>query len=312
MNVPHPSEERIQEWLDGRLSEADRADVAAHLDACPACRAEVEAWSSLWTDLSSLPSLAPGSALSSRILASVRTEPAPTARSWLARRVGRLRAAVRPPDPHPDGGLLQELLAGSLPERRAALVRAHIEACGRCEGEARAWSELLGRLDALPRHAPSEGFADAVVARLHLESSPAGGGRLATLRRNARAGLRAALGSSGPRRAWAAVAGVALTPMIVLALVTYTVFSHPLVTAGNLTRFLWTKRGSIADALTGGLARNPGPLEVWSWLDLVTRSPGAAATAFLLVTAVTSAAAWILYRNVLSPSIGPVHARSHR
>lgn len=32
--------ERLGEWLDGELDAPARAEVAAHLDACPACRAD--------------------------------------------------------------------------------------------------------------------------------------------------------------------------------------------------------------------------------------------------------------------------------
>jgi anti-sigma factor RsiW len=37
-------EPALHEWLEGWLDESARAEVEAHLRACPACRAKLEAW----------------------------------------------------------------------------------------------------------------------------------------------------------------------------------------------------------------------------------------------------------------------------
>lgn len=65
--------ERLSAWHDGALPEADRATVAAHLDACAECRATLDAYGSIGETLRSLPrEKAPAS-----ILQAVRQSAAP-------------------------------------------------------------------------------------------------------------------------------------------------------------------------------------------------------------------------------------------
>jgi anti-sigma factor RsiW len=35
----HLTDEQIQEWLDGRLTQSEGGRLDAHLEACPRCRA---------------------------------------------------------------------------------------------------------------------------------------------------------------------------------------------------------------------------------------------------------------------------------
>ena len=50
-------EPALHEWLEGWLDEPTRAAVAAHLRACPACRAKLEAWRAVGRALRELPCL---------------------------------------------------------------------------------------------------------------------------------------------------------------------------------------------------------------------------------------------------------------
>jgi anti-sigma factor RsiW len=48
---PHPDAVTLARWLDGELPGRQAGTLAAHLAACPACRAEVEAWQAIDTAL---------------------------------------------------------------------------------------------------------------------------------------------------------------------------------------------------------------------------------------------------------------------
>jgi anti-sigma factor RsiW len=50
-------EPALHEWLEGWLDESARAEVEAHLQACPACCAKREAWRAVGRALRELPQL---------------------------------------------------------------------------------------------------------------------------------------------------------------------------------------------------------------------------------------------------------------
>ena len=306
----HLSDERIQEWLDGQLSQRETADVQTHLDGCARCRAEAEVWKSVMTDLSSLSALAPAEGFGGQVLAGLgqETESAPwavRAQAWLRQRFGTV---TDPASAHPDPARLQELLEGSLQGRRSTRLQRHMAACESCSREARAWSALFTGLDALTRLAPSAGFAHAVMARVRLpEPAPV---RIALVRR-ALARVRALAGPRH-RQAWAAAAGVALTPAITAGLMAYSVFSHPLVTVGNLGTFIWLEGGALAGMLGNGvitgLMENAALFRAWMALDSLTRSPATTGAGLLFFLTLTLAAVWVLYRNLFTPSAArPAH-----
>jgi hypothetical protein len=111
---------------------------------------------------------------------------------------------------------------------------------------------------------------------------------------------------AGPRhrRAWAAAAGVALTPGVTVALVAYAVFSHPLMTLGNLASFLWLKGIAIGTALGGGfvtgLVESAAIFRAWTAFATLARSPAMAGGGLLAFSLLTLASAWVLYRNVFN------------
>ncbi len=51
----HPTEERLNDYVDGELTAPERAGVEAHLAACTACRAEVEGLRDLLRHVAGLP-----------------------------------------------------------------------------------------------------------------------------------------------------------------------------------------------------------------------------------------------------------------
>jgi anti-sigma factor RsiW len=300
-SMPHLTDERIQDWLDGRLSASEAARIEDHVDACPRCRAEVEGWQALMGELSVLEELAPRSGFGGRVLDAVGSA-APERVSLAA----RVRSWLTPPA-HPDPVRLQEFVDGTLGRRRAGVVRRHLAACTDCRGEAQRWVALVDGLAALPRHAPSPGFAHAVMSQVRV--APAASTAHSLGRRLLDRGR--ALAGPRQRRAWAAAAGVAFTPVVTTALIAYVVFSHPLVTVGNLATFVWLKGSTLAAALGGGLFG--GVIESASifnaWSAVGALSPTTAGAGLLGACALTLASAWVLYRNVIAPARQVAHAR---
>ena len=302
--IGHLTAQRIQEWLDGQVSQREAARIQAHLDGCARCREEAEVWRDLIADLSSLPTLIPAADFGGRVLAELGQETGRSrwtvrARLWLGQTFGGV------PDhtsAHPGAADLQDFLEGALRGRQSARLRRHLAACASCRRDAKAWSAIFTGLDALPQLAPSAGFARDVMARVRLpEPAPV---RIALLRRT----LDRARALAGPRRrrAWAAAAGVALTPMLTTWLVAYAVFSHPLVTLGNLGAFVWLKgstlAGMLGSSVVAGLMENAAVFRTWMALGSLTSSPATAGAGLLVFSILTLAACWVLYRNLFSAS----------
>jgi anti-sigma factor RsiW len=289
----HLTDEHIQDWLDGRLTAPEAARAEAHVDACPRCRAEVEGWRTLMGDLAGLGELAPRVGFSGRVLDAVGG--APTRVSLAA----RVRALLTRP-PHPDPIRLQDFADGTLGRRPAAAVRRHLEGCADCRAEAQRWVALVDGVRALPRLAPSPGFAQAVMGQVRIAPAPA------PARAITRRTLDRVRALAGPRQrlAWAAAAGVAFTPVMTAALVAYAVFSHPLVTVGNLVAFAWLEGSELATAAGGGflagLMESASIFRAWSAVG--TLSPTAAGAGLLGACALTLASAWVVWRNVLAPA----------
>lgn len=96
-------ENHLPDLLAGTLDGEPAAEVAAHLTACPACRAEAEALGELWEALGRLPEEAPGEALRDRFYAMLAGE-----RARLAVEGG----AAPPPRRAPLAGRLRALSLG--------------------------------------------------------------------------------------------------------------------------------------------------------------------------------------------------------
>ena len=310
--VGHLTDERIQEWLDGQLSQREAARLQTHLDDCTRCRTEVEDWKGFVADLSALPVLTPEESFSGRVLAGLDPEIGKSrltlgARAWFGRKFGADRN--RAPS-HPDSASLHDFLEGALGRRQSARVLRHLTACEPCRREAKAWREMFIDLAALPQLSPSADFASEVMARVRIpEPAPV---QRALLQR----ALDRARSLAGPRRrrAWAAAAGMALTPMLTIWMVAFAVFSHPLATLSNLSAFVWLKGAALAGALGNsvvtGLMDNAAVFRTWTALGSLTSSPATASAALLVFSILTLAAAWVLYRNLFSASGEPAYVKT--
>lgn len=90
----HPESARLEALVDGTLPGGDRAAVAAHVDACERCGAEVEGLRHLFAALGELPHVAPRAGFADRVMAHVRVAKAPAATPAQAPLADRLRALL--------------------------------------------------------------------------------------------------------------------------------------------------------------------------------------------------------------------------
>lgn len=292
-NNGHLGVETLQALLEGELSERERIQAEEHLASCARCASEMEGWRLLFDELGTLPTLAPEAGFQDRVLAGVR--PA-EARPLAARVAVALGLAGR--DRHPASDRLQDFVDGALPARRAARVRTHVETCSTCTNEVTVWRGLEAKLAGLGRVAPAEDFAERVMARVQI-AVPAPAPALEWRRALARA--RSLVPRT--RRAWAAICGVAVTPLTTMGLVLWSVFTHPALTPGALASFTWWKASALVSAGWTALSRTALQSEslfgVYSFLGSVVRSPSALVAMFLFFSLGTVAATLVLYRNLV-------------
>ncbi len=294
----HLSAERIQALLEGELPARERLLVEEHVDSCARCAAEVQAWSHLLTQLGDLPELSPSEGFQERVIGRVHLpEHAPLA-ARIRRRLQALWPSAR--DVHPTPARLQDFLEGSLPAPQLARVRAHLDGCEVCARDAARWRELLGDLDTLPRLAPAETFADAVMARVRV-AAPAPVSHPVPAWRRALVAARRMVPKT--RRAWAAISGVAVTPAVSIGLVLYAMFSQPALTPGALASFLGWKLNDVALAAWHGviarLLESDSVFRIYSLLGSLTTAPWALVGGLAAFSVLTGTALWILYRNLI-------------
>ena len=302
----HLNAERIQAFLDGALGTEERVELERHAASCAGCQADLDGWRLLYSQLGGLPELRPSQGFARRVLAGIESsaalqpegslepEPAKTRGfGWFG-----LRGAPRPRHMGPER--LQDYVEGVLTARQTARVEAHLDSCRACRTEAGAWRELIRRIEVLPALAPPAGFAGQVMAGIRTRR-PASGRAAA----REPAGVRAwATHPFRPRRqtAWAALSGVAVTPVAITALLCYAVFSNPAVTPGYLASFLWWNVTSglsgAADLLADALFESGWISEAYLIFSALAGQPVAAAIGAAFLTGATSLSGWVLYRNL--------------
>ncbi len=307
----HLNAERIQAFLDGALGTEERVEVEKHAASCTRCQADLDGWRLLFSELGGLPELGPSEGFGRRVLAGIETSPAsrpegslqpepgkPWGFGWLGHRVAARWGHIGP-------GRLQDYAEGFLTARRTARVEAHLDSCRACRRDAEAWGELIRRIEGLPELAPSAGFAPQVMAEIRARRSVS---RRAAAR--GRAGSRARARHHFPgQKAWAALSGVAVTPIAIAALLGYAVFSNPAVTPGYLASFLWWNVSSglaaAAELLADALFESGWIAEAYLIFNALAGQPGAAALGAVCLAGATSLSGWVLYRNLV-PTRRPI------
>jgi len=299
----HLTAERIQAFLDDALSRDDRAEIQEHATFCGRCHAELETWQLLYSELGELPELSPAPNFRDRVLAgldvAVPAAPAEKRRyGWLRRRAVKAAEHLNPER-------LQDYVEGLLPAPQMARISTHLEACGGCRGEEEQWRSLIQGIEKLPEMAPSRAFASHVMGQIRI-------GRLVrpvAARTNRAYALARALAWAGrlipqTQKAWAVISGIALTPVTVVALLTYAVFSNPLVTPEGLVSFFWWRISGGAAALGGllvdGFVESGIAFYAYTSLDLLAGAPAVTAMVAVSFAAATSLSGWVLYRNLMT------------
>lgn len=291
----HLSAEQLQAFLGGELAAGERATAERHLDACARCAAEMDGWRSLFEGLQDLPTLAPEAGFADRVMEGVVVS-RPLS---LAARVRVRIAALAGAGGHPDHGRLQDFVEGALPARQIARVRTHLDGCAACAGEAAAWQTTLRSLDSLGHFAPAEDLSERVMAHVRIPEPAKAPVPVLDWRR-----LAAWAGHLVPqsRQAWAAISGVAFTPLVTLGLVLWTLSTHPTLTPGALASFAWWKTSELAVVLwqtvSSAALESTGAFEVYSLLGSVAQSPAALVGVLMTLCLGTVGAAWVLYRNL--------------
>lgn len=302
----HLSAERLQAFLEGELSKRELRHTEKHLERCARCSSELDAWRTVFADLGELRGLRPHEGFTDRVMMQVRIpEPQPLTeriREWVN---GWLGAGATG---HVEPELVQSFVDGALPRRQAVRVERHLDACGACADEARRWTDLFHSLDSLGELAPSEGFESAVMARVSLPEparAPAAVPGLPSGAAEAARWLgRARTLVPQTRRAWAALSGAAVTPVVTFGLVVYAVFSHPALTAETLISYVWWQLGDLAAAAwsagVGAAAQAIGALGLQGVLETMGSAPFTVAAATTAYSLLVVLALRVLYKNLVA------------
>jgi len=294
----HLTAEQIQALLDGTLAPGELAAAEAHRSSCARCTSEVEAWRTLLTRLDAL-----------------ATAPLPEPSPDFAGRVIAALDVAPEGAHHPGPELIGDYVERLLPAREAARVEAHVAACASCRHEIAVEERLVAALSTLPALAPSEGFAARVMAGVRIARPvPAVSvARPVPAWNRALAWVRNALPQT--RDAWAAVAGVALTPAVTACVTLYTVFSHPTLTLGGLASFLWWQAGDLlaraGGAAVAGVAESVPAFQAFTLAQSLIHSPLAVFGGVLAFTALAAVSAWVLFKNLLTtPTVDRTHVHA--
>lgn len=299
----------LQDFLEGTLPGRRAERVERHLAGCRPCASEAEAWTAVLRRLDELGSLAPSEGFRELVMSGVelpgRAPLAARIRSRVASVWGSIvRGAGAPAPEHVPPGILQDFVDGALPETAVARVEAHVDGCGRCAGELDAWSFLAERLGSLERFEPAESFEDRVMVGLRTaralgavtEPDPAWVRGL----RAARSAARRLVPET--RQLVAALSGAAVAPMVVIGLIVWALASHPTLTVGSLSSFVWWQVGDLAAttfaAVSSVALQSAEVFGLYSLLETLAAAPAMVAGGVLVYTAFCALALRVLYRNL--------------
>jgi anti-sigma factor RsiW len=197
---------------------------------------------------------------------------------------------------HPSTERLQAFVEESLPGAEHAVVDSHLTHCSTCEAEVADLRALFTALSGLPRLEPSAGFAERVMADVHVRQ-PAWA--------TAWAATTAWVDRVAPQttKGWAAAAAVFALPVIGATVAVAWLLAQPGVSAQGL----WTLTAVLTENAVAGAGQ-------WVWAQLSTSALAVwAAQAFELLGSVgrgqlglavaafatmTAGSIYILYQNL--------------
>ena len=306
----------LQDFLDGSLATRRARRIEEHLAACATCTEEADAWLGVMRRLDRMGSFAPAEGFADRVMAEVRVPEAVPLAARIREKIESVLGQATAPEHVPEG-VLQDFVDGGLPATVMARVEAHVDDCGRCAGELATWQGLAARLEGLERLEPSEGFARGVMAGLQEATSTATApvSRPVAAWRRTLAAARRSVGRLVPetRQLVAALSGAAVTPMAVIGVLVWALWSHPTLTFGSLMSYTWWHVSDLATtalaAVSGVVTQNALMSGLYSVFEVAASAPAMVAVGALLYTIVCALALRVLYRNLYAnrPS-GPRYA----
>ena len=273
---------------------------------------EMDAHRVLLATLDEMAAYAPSSDFRARVLAYLNTP-----ESWWVRLRRKLVGT-----PLPLSNVFTALLDEGLTARQAGALTAFVARDAEAAAALADWKRLFGVLESVPGFAPSEGFADRVMARVRaLEPQRVARPEVARAGRRGRAGIPGLPAAARywelatawidarwptPRDRFAVTSGMAVGPVAVFLVTVHMLSSNPLLTTSNVASFLRTRVGGavsqLADAVSGSPSANSAMGRISGFLDTSTPNSPTLATGLILFGALTLLSAWILYRNVVKVS----------
>lgn len=318
----HLSAQALQEFLEEALSRDEAARVEEHLSSCSRCSAELEAWRALVTRLDGLEADAsPSAEFAEKVMARVPVQRSRwhRLRSWLAHRIPALQPNGRRVDVgaggrsgHPTSDRLQDFAEGLVADRLRPRIEAHVARCAPCTREVEEWQALMGSMASLPYASPAPDFRERVMAEVQIATAETADEKKARANEESKAWawVDRALDRVGglipesPRGRTAAGA-LLLMPVAALAVVVYYVARQPLVDFQSLVAYGWWQISEglsvLAAFAVARLLESPVVLQALDWIAAAVSAPGAALAGLLALWTVCLAAAWVLYRNLITP-----------
>lgn len=295
----------LQDFLDGSLAARRAHRIEEHLARCGSCTHEADTWLGLIRRLDGLGTFAPAEGFAEGVMAGVEIPEEVPLAARIRRKIEDILGTSPAPE-HVPHGLLQDFADGGLPATVVARVEAHVEECGHCADELAGWQALATRLEGLERLEPAEGFADRVMVGFRQARAAAPTAERAPAWRRA---LSAARSSAqrlvpDPKQAVAALSGAAVTPMAVLGVVVWALWSHPTLTLGSLISFAWWQASDLAatafGALSGFVAQNVEVAGLYPLLESAASAPAMVAVGALAYTTICALALRVLYKNLFA------------
>jgi anti-sigma factor RsiW len=213
---------------------------------------------------------------------------------------------------------IQDYLEGALAARIRTRVDAHLALCPDCSGEVESWSLLFRDIEALPELSPSAGFADRVMDRVQVQAVAAVTARQ-QVPLTTRVGQRVARGFERirprTRRGWFMAGSLAAAPSLGVVAVVASILLSPLLSFPDLLIFFRWRAfdavGSLGGRVLATLTETPVLYATWEALSgLSQASPFALLAAFAFATALVATATFVVYRNLIAPSLmGETHAQ---
>lgn len=193
---------------------------------------------------------------------------------------------------HPSTERLQAFVEETLGDAERAVVDSHLSHCAECQTDVAGFRSLFTSLERLPTFAPTDGFADRVMANVRV-------------RHPVLAGASAWLDRVTPdsTRGWAAAAAVFALPVIGATILVGWLLSQPGVSAQGL----WTLTTVMAEDAVVGASQwvwaqlSSSVLAVWAAraVELLgTVGRGEIGLALVMFATLTAGSIYVLYQNL--------------